>query len=162
MLGHDEHLLAVPEPCVEPPRDVAHQLQMLALVLPHRDLVGAVGEHVGGLQHRIHEQPRAHQLALGGGLVAELVHALQTAELGHAAQQPAQLGVLQHVPLAEQDAAPRVKARGEQQRGQVVQALAQPGRLVGNGRGVQVHDAVQRLAPILPGDVLGDRADVVA
>ena len=32
----------------EPARDVAHQLEVLALVLPHRHLVRAVGEHVGG------------------------------------------------------------------------------------------------------------------
>ena len=42
---------------VEAPRHVAHQLQVLALVLADRHLVGAVGEHVGGLQDRIEEQP---------------------------------------------------------------------------------------------------------
>ncbi len=54
-------------------------------------------------------------------LVAELVHALQAPELGDAAQQPAQLGVLGHVALAEEDAALGVEARGEQHRGEVVQ-----------------------------------------
>ena len=43
---------------VEALRDVAHQLDVLALVVADRDLVGAVGEHVGGLQHRVEEQAR--------------------------------------------------------------------------------------------------------
>jgi hypothetical protein len=135
---------------------------VLALILAYRHLVGAVGEHVGGLQHWIQEQSGRYQLALGHRLVAELVHPLQPPQLGHAAQQPAQLGVLLHVALPEQDAPLRVQPGGEQQRGEVVQALAQPGGLVGHGDRVQVNDAVQRLTPILPGDVLSDRADVVA
>ncbi len=79
VLGHDEHLLPVAEARVEAPRDVAHQLEVLALVLPHGHLGGAVGEHVGGLQHRVEQQPGGDQLALGQRLVAELVHALQAA-----------------------------------------------------------------------------------
>ena len=78
---------------------------MLALVLADRHLVRAVGEHVGGLQHGVEQQPGGDQLALGERLVAELVHALQAAELGDAAEQPRQLGVLVHVALAEQRAA---------------------------------------------------------
>ena len=147
---------------VEAPRDVAHQLQVLALVLADGHLVRAVGEHVGGLQHGIEEHPRAHQLALGVRLVAELVHPLQAAELGERAQQPAQLGVLVHVALAEEDAALGVEARGEQQRGEVVHAAPQLRRLIRDGGGVQVDDAEQRLAALLPLDVLADRADVVA
>ena len=86
---------------------------MLALVLADRHLVRAVGEHVGGLQHRVHEQPGGDELALGDRLVAELVHAVQPPELGDARQQPAQLGVLLHVALAEQDAALGIQAGGE-------------------------------------------------
>ena len=45
-LGHDQRLA---EAGVEALGDVAHQLDVLALVLADRHLVGAVGEHVGGL-----------------------------------------------------------------------------------------------------------------
>ena len=58
VLGHDQHLLAIAEARVEAPRNIAHQLQMLALVLTYGHLLRAVGEHVGGLQHRVEEQPR--------------------------------------------------------------------------------------------------------
>src|SRR3954447_16180783 len=44
-LGDDQRLA---EALVEVLRDVAHQLDVLALVLTHRHLVRAVGEHVGG------------------------------------------------------------------------------------------------------------------
>ena len=62
--------------------------------------------------------------------------------------------MLVHVALAEEDAALGVEAGGEQERGQVVEALAQLGGLVGDGRRVQVDDAEQRLAALLRGDVL--------
>ena len=65
VLGHDQRL---PEALVERAREVAHQLEVLALVLADRHLVGAVGEHVGGLQHRVHQQAGGDELALGGRL----------------------------------------------------------------------------------------------
>ena len=59
------HYQRVAEARVEALGNVAHQLDVLALVLADRHLVGAVGEHVGRLQHRVHEQPGRHELALG-------------------------------------------------------------------------------------------------
>src|SRR5205807_4570463 len=56
-----------------------------------------------------------------------------------------------------------VQPGGEQDRQRVVHALAQLPRVVGDGRGVQVDDAIDRLAgAVLAGDVLLDRPDVVA
>jgi len=168
VLGHDEDLLALRrEARVEALGDVAHEFQVLALVLPDRHLAGAVGEHVGGLQHRVEEQARGDQLTLGERLVAELMHAVQLAERGDRREQPAQLGVLLHVALAEQDALLRVQARRDQRRERVVDAVAQLGRVVGDGDRVQIDDAVEALVTgrrcaLLALDVLADRADVVA
>ena len=82
---------------------------------------------------------------------------------GDRGEQPGQLGVLAHVGLAEEDAALGVEAGGEQDRGGVVDALAQFGRVVGDRDRVQVDDAEdRRVAPVLALDVLADRADVVA
>ena len=64
VLGLDQDRLAGGEALVEAARDLAHQLDVLALVLADRDLVGLVGEHVGGLQHGIEEERRRDQLAL--------------------------------------------------------------------------------------------------
>ena len=142
VLGHDEDVLA--EARVEAPRDVAHELEVLALVLADGHLVGAVGEHVGGLQHRVEEQRGGDQLALAHRLVAELVHAVELADGGHRRQQPGQLGVLVHVALAEEHAALGIQARGQQQRQQVVEPGAQLGGVVGEADRVQVDDAVDR------------------
>ena len=68
-LGHDQRLA---EAGVEALGDVAHQLDVLALVVADRHLVGAVGEHVGRLQHRVDEQPGGDELALRAGLLLEL------------------------------------------------------------------------------------------
>src|SRR5215218_5525638 len=160
VLGHDQRL---PEALVETARDVAHQLEVLALVLSHRHLVRAVGQHVGGLQHGVHQQARGDELALRDRLVAELVHAVELAERGDRAQQPRQLRVLVYVTLAEQDAAIRVQPGGDQRGGRVVDALAQPGRVVLDCDRVEVDDAVdRRVRPVLALDVLDDRPDVVA
>ena len=68
-----------------------------------------------------------------------------------------------HVGLAEEDAALGVEPGGEQDRGRVVDALAQLGRVVGDRDRVQVDDAEdRRVAAVLALDVLADRADVVA
>jgi hypothetical protein len=148
---------------VEALGDVAHELEVLALVLADGHLVRAVGEHVGGLQHRVQEQPRGGELALRGRLVAELVHALQLAVRRDRRQQPAQVRVLVDVALAKEDAAFGIEAGREQQGGGVEHPQAQVDGVVGQRRRVQVHDAVdRRIAAILPRDVLRDRADVVA
>ena len=86
---------------------------------------------------------------------------------GDRRQQPGELGVLAHVGLAEEDAALGIEPGGEQDRGRVVEALAQLGRVVGDRDRVQVDDAVDRLAALALGallalDVLADRPDVVA
>ena len=81
---------------------------------------------------------------------------------GDRGEQPGELGVLAHVGLAKEDAALRVEPGGDQDRGRVVEALAQLRRLVGDRDRVQVDDAVDRLAAVLALDVLADRADVVA
>ncbi len=148
---------------VEAPGDLAGQLDVLALVVAHRHLVGAVEQDVGRLQHRVQEQARAHQFLLARGLLLELVHALEVAVGRDRAEQPAELRVLVNVGLAEEDAARRVEARG-QQRGRGVEHVAgERLRLVGHARGVEVHDAVDgRVAAVLALHVLADGPEVVA
>ena len=60
-LGLDEHLAVGG---VEAARDLARELEVLALVLAHRHLVGLVEQDVGRLEHRVEEQARAHELLL--------------------------------------------------------------------------------------------------
>src|SRR6185312_4116137 len=75
-----------PVPVVEPDRQVAAQLQVLALVLADRYLVGLVEQNVGRLQHRVAEQPEARLLRTAPGrLVLELGHPAELAEPGQAA-----------------------------------------------------------------------------
>ena len=124
--------------------------------------MGLVGQHVGGLEHRIEEQSGRYQLALGRGLLLELRHAGQIAIRGHRREQPAQLGVLGQVALAEEDASVGIEAGGEQGGRGVVDRLAQGRRLIGHRDRVQINHAVDRLATVLAGHVLGDGADVVA
>ena len=57
--GHHER---VAEAVVEADRDVAGELDVLALVVADGHLVGVVEEDVGGHQHRVVEQADAHRL----------------------------------------------------------------------------------------------------
>ena len=126
-LGH----LLFAEPRVEPLRDVAHQLDVLALIVADRDVGSSVREHVGCHEHGVKNRPAGHQLALLFGLLLELVHPVEIAVGRHRAQQPGQLGVLMDVGLPEEDAAVGVEPCCEQDRGRVVEALPRadrPGR----------------------------------
>ena len=74
-----------------------------------------------------------------------------------------QLGAPGDVALTEQDAALGIEPGGDQKRRGVARALAQFGRLVGDGRTVQVDDAVDRgVGTVLALHVLQDGPDVVA
>ena len=77
-------------------------------------------------------------------------------------QKPAELGVLLDVGLPEEDAALGIEPGGDQDRGRVVEPLAKLGWVLRHGDRVQVDDAVDPLAALLPLDVLADRPDVVA
>jgi hypothetical protein len=161
VLGHDQRLA---ETRVEAASDLPHQLDVLALVIADGDLRRSVGEHVGGHQHRVEEERGRSQIALRSRLFLELVHAVEVAVGGDGGEHPGQLGVLGDVGLAEEDALiGRVEAGGKQDRGRVVEPLAQLDRVVGDRERVQVDDAEdRRLAALLPLDVLADRPDVVA
>ena len=100
-LGQPEDRLALAVDVVEPLGDVARDLQVLLLVLAHRDDVGVVEQDVGRLEHRVGEQA-----VLGGdplGLLVLVADALlQPAHRGDARQEPGQLGRLGHVRLDEE------------------------------------------------------------
>jgi len=67
---------------------------------------------------------------------------------------PGQLGVLGHLGLHEQRAPVRVKAQREQLGDAAQGALAQRGRVVVDGDGVQVGDEVERVVVVLQRDPL--------
>src|SRR3954447_15822629 len=76
--GHRE---GVTEAAVEPDREVAGELQVLALVVAHGHLVGLVDEDVGGHQDRVGEQAhRGAGRAVALALVLELRHPARLAE----------------------------------------------------------------------------------
>ena len=157
-LGQDERLAVAR---VEPLGDVARQLQVLALVVADRHLVGLVEQDVAGHQHRVGEERGGDELLLVA-LVLELRHPAQLAEARDRAQQPGGLGVRRHVALAEDGRALGVEPGREQHRGQVERALAQVGRVVLDRDRVQVDDAEERLAELLRGRVLAEAAAEVA
>ena len=124
--GHAERLA---EAVVEALRDVAGELEVLALVVADRDEVGLVEQDVARHQHRVGEERRRDEL-VALRLVLELRHAAQLAVARHGRQQPRRLGVRRHVALAEDRRALGVEARGEEHRGEVEgrACAAPPGR----------------------------------
>ena len=108
--GHNKGFLVAG---VEAFREVASELDVLALVFTHGYKLGAVQQDVCGHQHGVGEQacPGAVGSALGG-LVLKLGHAGRFAEAGHACQDPSKLRVLRHVALDEQCGLGRVDTKG--------------------------------------------------
>ena len=122
----------------------------------------AVEQDVGGLQHRVGEQPGVDVVGVVLGLVLELRHAAELAERRHRRQRPGQLGVLGHGRLHEQRRAVGIDAAGQH----VDRHLAHPprhlGRLVGLRDGVVVDDAIEAAVLVLQLDPGADGAQVVA
>ena len=146
---------------VEALGDVARQLDVLPLVVAHRDDVGLVEEDVARHQHGVAEEPRGDEL-LVGRLVLELRHAPQLSEAGRGAQQPGGLGVRRHVALAEDDRALGVDTGRKEHRRAGERRLAQAFGLVRGRDRVQVDDAEDGLALLLGRGVLAVAAAVVA
>ena len=157
-LGYDE---GVPVQVVEPLGNVPRQLDVLPLVVADRHLVGIVQDDVRGHQHRIVEQARDHDLALGR-LVLVLRHALKPADRRDAVQYPAALGVLGDVALDEESALVRVQAGSQVERGDVPRPADELFRVLGHGDGVQVDDAEEVHLLRLPLDPSLEGAQVVA
>ena len=76
------HHQGLAEALVEALGDVAHELDVLALVVADRDLLRAVREHVRRLEHRVQEQARGHELALLRRLLLELCHPIEVSVRG--------------------------------------------------------------------------------
>ena len=148
---------------VEPLRQVAGQLEVLALVLTHRDPVGLVDEDVRGLQDRVREQADGRPVGAAlGGLVLELRHPAGLAEPGQAAEHPAQLSVLGYVRLDEQRGPLRVDAGREQLRHRPPGPLPQQLRFVLHRDRVQVDHAVERVVVLLQSHPLTHRPEIIA
>ena len=161
VLGHDQRLA---EAGVEALRDVAHQLEVLALVVAHRHLVGAVGEHVGRLEHRVGEQRRRRPArAAWRDFSLNWVMRLRSPYGGDRATAARSARCARARRSGGTGCSARVEPGGEQHRRQCRSTCSRSSRgVVGDRDRVQVDDAVDRLAAVLALDVLADRPDVVA
>ena len=105
----DEHLAVE---VVEPPDDLARELEVRHLILADRHEVRVVDDDVGGLQQRIAEEAEVRQILVGELLDLLLVgrHALEPRDRRDHLQQQVQLGVLGHERLDEERALLRIDA----------------------------------------------------
>src|SRR5436190_1814167 len=139
---------AVREAGVPAARQLAHQLEVLQLVLADRHERGAIQQHVGRLEHRVVEQPGGDAL-LALCLVLELRLALELTERRHRVEQPVELAVLRDVRLHEHDRPLGVEADGEQPDRHFDGPLGEARHLVRLRDGVQIDDAEQAVVLLL-------------
>src|SRR5438876_3125162 len=151
----------VREPGVPAARDLAHQLEVLQLVLAHRHEGCLVQQHIGRLEHGIVQESRRHAL-LALRLVLELRLTLELAQWRDGIQDPVELRVLGDVRLHEDDGPRRIDAGGEQPDRHVDRPLGQGRRIVGLRDGVLVNDAEQAVVLVLQLDPVLHGAEVIA
>ena len=97
-----------------------------------------------------------------GGLVLELGHAAQLAELRVAAEHPRKLRVLGHMALNEHDVLLRVESAGDILRQLLQTSAAQISRDLPDGNGVHIDDTIDALIFVLQSDPVFDRPHIRA
>ncbi len=148
---------------VELLRDVAAQLQMLLLILTHRDTcVALVGQDIGCHQVWIDEQPHRGILAVLAGLLLELGHAVQPAQPRHAVEDPGQLGVRRNLALVEDDRLLRVDTGCDIGCSDFPRGVSQLGRVLPDRDRVHVDNAVDAFVIVLQTHEVADGAEIVA
>ena len=145
---------------VEPDCDLAAQLQVLALVVAHRDGRSVVEEDVGRHETRVGEEPDPDRL-LPLALVLELGHAPELAHGGGALEQPGEPGVLGDVALNEEGAAVRIQPDGEQVERRIERVGPDVHRVDVRGQRMEVDDAVEGVVALLEGHPVPEGPEVV-
>ena len=147
---------------VEPLRQVARELQVLALVLTHRDVVRVVEQDVGGLQDRVGEERDVGVLlAPPTDLVLELGHPAGLAEARQTVEHPRELGVLHDLALAEERRPLDVDTGCQELRDGRVGPLTQERGVRTLVQRVQVRDEVEGVVVLLEPHPLPQGPEVV-
>ena len=133
---------------------------MLLLISTHRHQVRLIQQDIRRHQHRISKQARGDVVRVLLGLLLELGHAAQLAELRIAAQDPGQLRVLGHMALNEHDVLLGVQAAGNILGKLCHGPAAQLRRVLANGDGMHIHDAIDAIIFILQVHPALDRAHI--
>ena len=141
--------------------DVAGDLDVLLLILAHRDDIAVVHQNIRRHEHGIGEEA-VRGMKAAGDLVLVAVAALQQAHGRDGAENPGKLAVLRHITLAEEDAFRRIKAAGEEIDGEFADVLAQPVAILHGGEGMVVGDEVVGVALMLQLERRLHHAEVIA
>ncbi len=157
-LGDDEDLA---ELLVELAGDVAGHLEVLLLVLAHRDEVGQVDEDVRRLQHRVGEQAVVGRDPLGD-LVLVADGPLQQSHGRDAGEDPGELGDLGDVLLGKKGALLGVEPEREKVQSHSHRVLPQKRGVLYRRQRVVAGDEVEGIVPLLQRDVLAECPEVVA
>lgn len=140
----------VTESPIETNGDVSCDLDMLPLIVAHGHLLGVVEQDVGGLKRRVGEQSGGDEFGFAtGGLVLELGHSAEFAVADETLHHPSQLVVFRHMGLHEDRGDVRVESDGKEDRRQVQRAFTEYVGLVGDGKGMEVDDAVVHVRFVL-------------
>ena len=142
--------------------DVPGDLQVLALVLSHRDKIGLVQQNVGSHKGGVGKQPGVDVVGIPGRLILELGHPAQFPKLGVAVKDPGPLGVVGVVALDKEDALFRVQTAGHK-KGVGLQGVPPQGSgVLPDGNGVKVRHTVETVIVLLERGPVTHRPDVVA
>ena len=141
---------------------------MLHLIRAHGHQIRLVQQNIRRHQHRIGKQACRDIIRMLLRLILELRHASQLAELGIAAQHPAELRMLGYMALDKHDILFRIQAAGDILRQLRNGPAAQIRRVLPDRNGVHIHNAEQAVIfvlqrrPVLDGAHIGTQGQLSA
>ena len=140
--------------------NIPAQFHVLFLIRAHGDQIRLIEQNIRRHQDGIGKQSGGDVVRVLLGFLLELRHAAQFAELGIAAQNPAQFGVLGDVALNKEDILFRGQAAGDVLRQLFQRPPPQLRRFLTDCDGVQIHNTVDALIFLLQRDPAPESAHI--
>jgi len=143
-------------------RDVAGQLNMLLLILAHGHQMGLIEKNIRRLKAWVPVKPKGCLFLILASLVLELGHTVEPSHGRFAPQHPTKLGVSRYMGLDKEDTFLGIKATGKISCGNLKGLIFKKGRVLEDGDGVHVNDAVKAVVVLLQMYPVPQRAKIVA
>ena len=144
---------------IESHRNVTGDFNVLTLIIANWHFRCVVQQNVCCLQGWVGEEAGRNKVGFAfGGFVLELSHPAQFSKTHRAFHDPTQLRMFRDMRLDKNRGDIRVEPYGKEHRGKLNGVFTEHTRLVGDGEGMQVDNAMENVIVMLPRDPVAESA----